>query len=242
MILDFYVESICTAKLETSRCARYGSIFLFLSGLLLANFWTHPLTDQLRVISKPGQQSSTEHVLSGGVLVSACFFVMGKLLSMIEDLMQGMYLKDLCSPITEPIWYVNVKSTIGCRCKEFVLNKKSGRSKYYHHSVETDYLMTSIKRCRSKTNWKQHILLCPNWMYHLMFSADSILSAPSSKGQKGTLVGYSPEGTPLYNFMGDALQHTSQSLPRFIKDSLKQILEEYDSRQIFYFLCLNLVR
>lgn len=61
-------------------------------------------------------------------------------------------------------------------------------------------------------------------------------------GQKGTLVGYSPEGTPLYNFMGDALQHTSQSLPRFIKDSLKQILEEYDSRQIFYFLCLNLVR
>uniref|UniRef100_A0A672NGQ8 Zinc transporter n=1 Tax=Sinocyclocheilus grahami TaxID=75366 RepID=A0A672NGQ8_SINGR len=146
MILDFYVESICTAKLETSRSARYGSIFLFLSGLLLANFWTHPLTDQLRAISKPDQQNSTEHVLSGGVLVSACFFIM----------------------------------------------------------------------------------------------ADSILSAPSSKGQKGTLVGYSPEGTPLYNFMGDAFQHTSQSLPRFIKESLKQILEEYDSRQIFYFLCLNL--
>uniref|UniRef100_A0A671SXZ7 Zinc transporter n=1 Tax=Sinocyclocheilus anshuiensis TaxID=1608454 RepID=A0A671SXZ7_9TELE len=145
MILDFYVESICMAKLETSRCARYGSIFLFLSGLLLANFWTHPLTDQLRAVSKSVQQSSTEHVLSGGVLVSACFFIMG-----------------------------------------------------------------------------------------------NILSAPSSKGQKGTLVGYSPEGTPLYNFMGDALQHTSQSLPRFIKDSLKQILEEYDSRQIFYFLCLNL--
>lgn len=72
-------------------------------------------------------------------------------------------------------------------------------------------------------------------------AASSILTAPSKKGQKGTLVGYSPEGTPLYNFMGDALQHTSQSLPRFIKDSLKQILEEYDSRQIFYFLCLNLV-
>lgn len=146
MILDFYVESICTAKLEASRCARYGSTFLFLSGLLLVNFWTHPLTDQFRAISNPGQQSSTEHVLSGGVLVSACFFIM----------------------------------------------------------------------------------------------ANCVLSAPSSKGQKGTLVGYSPEGTPLYNFMGDALQHTSQSLPRFIKDSLKQILEEYDSRQIFYFLCLNL--
>uniref|UniRef100_A0AAR2JFJ1 Zinc transporter n=1 Tax=Pygocentrus nattereri TaxID=42514 RepID=A0AAR2JFJ1_PYGNA len=146
MILDFYVESICTAKLEAPRSARYGSIFLFLSGLLLANFWTHPLTDQLRAMSKPGQQASTEHVLSGGVLVSACFFIL----------------------------------------------------------------------------------------------SDSILSSPSKKGQKGTLVGYSPEGIPLYNLMGDALQHSSQSLPRFIKDSLKQILEEYDSRQIFYFLCLNL--
>lgn len=41
--------------------------------------------------------------------------------------------------------------------------------------------------------------------------------------------------------MGDAIQQSSQSLPRFIKESLKQILEEYDSRQIFYFLCLNLV-
>ncbi|XP_035040513.2 zinc transporter 5 isoform X2 [Hippoglossus stenolepis] len=146
MTLEFYVEAVCSAKMETPRCARYGTIALFLSALLLANFWTHPLTDQLRSMSKPPQQVSTEHVLSGGVLVSAIFFIM----------------------------------------------------------------------------------------------STSILSSPSKKGQRGTLVGYSPEGTPLYNFMGDALQHTSQSLPRFIKDSLKQILEEYDSRQIFYFLCLNL--
>uniref|UniRef100_A0A2I3LCW2 Zinc transporter n=1 Tax=Papio anubis TaxID=9555 RepID=A0A2I3LCW2_PAPAN len=41
--------------------------------------------------------------------------------------------------------------------------------------------------------------------------------------------------------MGDAFQHSSQSIPRFIKESLKQILEESDSRQIFYFLCLNLL-
>ncbi|XP_061554170.1 proton-coupled zinc antiporter SLC30A5 isoform X1 [Phycodurus eques] len=146
VILEFYVEAICNAKMEVQRCARYGAIALFSSGLLLANFWTHPLTDQLRSMSKSPQESSTEHVLSGGVLVSAVFFMM----------------------------------------------------------------------------------------------SSSILSSPSKKGQKGTLVGYSPEGTPLYNFMGDALHHTSQSLPRFIKDSLKQILEEYDSRQIFYFLCLNL--
>lgn len=71
--------------------------------------------------------------------------------------------------------------------------------------------------------------------------AANILSSPTRKGQKGTLIGYSPEGLPLYHFMGDALQHSPQSLPRFIKESLKQILEESDSRQIFYFLCLNLV-
>ncbi|KAM4708727.1 proton-coupled zinc antiporter SLC30A5 [Discoglossus pictus] len=147
MVLDFYVESICSVKMEASRCARYGSFLIIISALLLGNFWTHPITDQLRAMNKHGHgHHSTEHVLSGGVVVSAIFF---------------------------------------------------------------------------------------------MFSAH-ILSSASRKGQKGTLVGYSPEGTPLYNFMGDALQSTSSSLPRFIKDSLKQILEEYDSRQIFYFLCLNL--
>uniref|UniRef100_A0A8C5C2N2 Zinc transporter n=1 Tax=Gadus morhua TaxID=8049 RepID=A0A8C5C2N2_GADMO len=147
MILEFYVEAVCAAKMEAPRCARYSTAALFLSALLLAHFWSHPFTDRLLSVRTPLHgHGGTEHVLSGGVVVSAVIFVL----------------------------------------------------------------------------------------------ASSILSAPSRKGQKGTLVGYSPEGTPLYNFMGDALQHTSQSLPRFIKESLKQILEEYDSRQIFYFLCLNL--
>ncbi|XP_032941153.1 zinc transporter 5 isoform X2 [Catharus ustulatus] len=146
VILDFYVESICSVKMEASTCARYGSFLTFMSALLFGNFWTHPITDQLRAMNKPPHHESTEHVLSGGVVVSAVFFVLSA----------------------------------------------------------------------------------------------NILSSPSRKGQKGTLIGYSPEGTPLYNFMGDALQQSSQSLPRFIKESLKQILEEYDSRQIFYFLCLNL--
>ncbi|GAB5566924.1 zinc transporter 5 [Prionailurus iriomotensis] len=138
MILDFYVDSVCSVKMEVSKCARYGSFPIFISALLFGNFWTHPITDQLRAMNRAAHQESTEHVLSGGV-VSA-----------------------------------------------------------------------------------------------------NILSSPSKRGQKGTLIGYSPEGTPLYNFMGDAFQHSSQSIPRFIKESLKQILEENDSRQIFYFLCLNL--
>ncbi|KAM8793541.1 proton-coupled zinc antiporter SLC30A5-like [Eudromia elegans] len=146
VILDFYVESICSVQMEASKYARYGSFLIFISALLFGNFWTHPITDQLRAMSKPPHQESTEHVLSGGVVVSAVFFILSA----------------------------------------------------------------------------------------------NILSSPSRKGQKGTLIGYSPEGTPLYNFMGDALQPSSLSLPCFIKESLKQILEEYDSRQIFYFLCLNL--
>ncbi|XP_031466014.1 zinc transporter 5 isoform X2 [Phasianus colchicus] len=146
VILDFYVESICSVKMESSKCARYGSFLIFVSALLFGNFWTHPITDQLRAMNRPAHHESTEHVLSGGVVVSAVFFILSA----------------------------------------------------------------------------------------------NILSSPSRKGQKGTLIGYSPEGTPLYNFMGDAIQQSSQSLPRFIKESLKQILEEYDSRQIFYFLCLNL--
>lgn len=78
MILEFYVEAICNAKMEVQRCARYGAVALFSSAVLLANFWTHPLTDQLRSMSKPPQRSSTEHVLSGGVLVSAVFFILCK--------------------------------------------------------------------------------------------------------------------------------------------------------------------
>lgn len=78
MILEFYVEAICSAKMEAPRCARYSALALFLSALFLANFWTHPLTDQLRSMSKPPQQFGTEHVLSGGVLVSAVFFIICK--------------------------------------------------------------------------------------------------------------------------------------------------------------------
>ncbi|KAK9408498.1 Solute carrier family 30 member 5 [Crotalus adamanteus] len=146
IILDFYVESVCFVKMEVSKCARYGSFPIFISALIFGNFWTHPITNQLRAMNKPAHQETTEHVISGGVVVSAIFFILSA----------------------------------------------------------------------------------------------NILSSPTRKGQKGTLIGYSPEGIPLYNFMGDALQHSSQSLPRFIKESLKQILEESDSRQIFYFLCLNL--
>lgn len=76
VILDFYMESICSVKMEASTCARYGSFLIFISALLFGNFWTHPITDQLRAMNKPPHHESTEHVLSGGVVVSAVFFIL----------------------------------------------------------------------------------------------------------------------------------------------------------------------
>ena len=68
-------------------------------------------------------------------------------------------------------------------------------------------------------------------------------SSIRSDSSKANLVGYTPSGLPLYNFhaAGTMLQRHSQSLIAIFKSNLRQILEGEDSRQIFYFLCMNLV-
>ena len=63
----------------------------------------------------------------------------------------------------------------------------------------------------------------------------------TGRAAKGSFIGYSPTGIPLYSFSGDALRQTSHSVLGVLKGGLKQILEESDSRKIFYFLCINLV-
>jgi len=73
-----------------------------------------------------------------------------------------------------------------------------------------------------------------------MYLATYTLSQPVRSGS-GRLVGYSAAGPPLYNFAGDALQRTSQSVMVLARSGLRQILDESDSRRIFYFLCVNLV-
>ncbi|XP_063955956.1 proton-coupled zinc antiporter SLC30A5-like [Lytechinus pictus] len=76
----------------------------------------------------------------------------------------------------------------------------------------------------------------------LFIFATRVLGCPLPKpGSKGSLVGYTAGGLPLYNFTGDTLQRTSQSLYALSRSFLRQILESYDSRQIFYYLCINLV-
>lgn len=77
------------------------------------------------------------------------------------------------------------------------------------------------------------------WIMFIL--ATIILTSPQSQSAKGKLVGYSSSGLPLYTFSGELIQKTSSSVALVIKNSLKQILKESDSRKIFYFLCVNLI-
>ena len=71
----------------------------------------------------------------------------------------------------------------------------------------------------------------------VMFAfATDLLSSPI-KQRSGAFIGYSQEGTPLFNLT----HQKSKSLLLILKSSLRDVLAEPDSRQIFYFLCINLV-
>ncbi|KAK7492536.1 hypothetical protein BaRGS_00016202 [Batillaria attramentaria] len=71
-----------------------------------------------------------------------------------------------------------------------------------------------------------------------MLATRMLLSA--GRTAKGSFIGYSPTGIPLYSFSSDTIHRTSHSLMLVLKNGLRQILEESDSRKIFYFLCINL--
>ena len=80
-----------------------------------------------------------------------------------------------------------------------------------------------------------------NWfiVYPFYIVATYILLKPY-RVSRGSLVGYCTSG-PLYNYAGEAFHRTSQSFFIVLKNGLHKILEEPDSRKIFYFLCINLV-
>lgn len=66
-----------------------------------------------------------------------------------------------------------------------------------------------------------------------------MLTRPLVK-HKGSFIGYSSVGSPLYSLTGETLKKTSMSMITIIKNVLREIVNNTDSRQIFYFLCLNL--
>lgn len=80
-----------------------------------------------------------------------------------------------------------------------------------------------------------------NWCHKIidascfLLPATRLLSRPSPRMTKGNLIGYTTGGLPIYNFQ------TPQSVLTTVQSLLRQIVEQSESRQIFYFLCLNLV-
>jgi zinc transporter 5/7 len=66
--------------------------------------------------------------------------------------------------------------------------------------------------------------------------ATDLLSSPI-KQSSGAFIGYGQDGVPVFN-----LPHQkSQSFLVILRSGLRDILAESDSRNIFYFLCINLV-
>ncbi|XP_064619343.1 proton-coupled zinc antiporter SLC30A5-like isoform X2 [Lineus longissimus] len=145
-VLDYYIEAVATNRLEAVNVAKYGSISIFVSGLILSLFWSEAYKAKVTIHHHIQEIIAEEHALSGGVIFSII----------------------------------------------------------------------------------------------LIIFATTILTSPS-RGSRGSFIGYSSSGQPLYSFAGDALQRTSHSVIVIAKNGLKQILENSDSRQIFYFLCINLL-
>ena len=66
--------------------------------------------------------------------------------------------------------------------------------------------------------------------------ATPTLTRPLPCSSQNTLIGYSAAGLPLYQS-----QASAPSLLDYVRPSIQKIMENPDSRKIFYFLLLNLV-
>lgn len=66
--------------------------------------------------------------------------------------------------------------------------------------------------------------------------ATPTLTRPLPRSSQNTLIGYSAAGLPLYQS-----QMSAPSLLDYVRPSMQKIMENPDSRRIFYFLLLNLV-
>ena len=66
--------------------------------------------------------------------------------------------------------------------------------------------------------------------------ATPTLTRPLPRSSQNTLIGYSATGLPLYQS-----ETSAPSLMDLVRPSLQKVMENPDSRRIFYFLLLNLV-
>ena len=74
----------------------------------------------------------------------------------------------------------------------------------------------------------------------LFIVASFVLSAPGKSPSRGSFIGYGTDGQPIYSYANQAFTRTTTSVRTILRNGMQQIISEKDSRQIFYFLCVNL--
>ena len=71
--------------------------------------------------------------------------------------------------------------------------------------------------------------------------ATATLTRPTPRSSSYSLVGYSSGGLPLYSTHRSSSHLSYSSLLPLVRDGVRKILDDGNSRKIFYFLLLNLV-
>jgi len=77
LVYDYYIDAACTAHLDTTRTGQLGTIFILASALLLSAVWNHPFVERMASMLDMSQLTSSEHQVSGGVVVGAIMFAVG---------------------------------------------------------------------------------------------------------------------------------------------------------------------
>jgi len=77
LVYDYYIDAACTAHLDATRTGQLGTIFILASALLLSTVWNHPFIERVASLLDLSQLTSSEHKISGGVVIGAAMFAVG---------------------------------------------------------------------------------------------------------------------------------------------------------------------
>jgi len=77
LVYDYYIDAACTAHLDGTRTGQLGTIFIHASALVLSAVWNHPFVERMTSMLELTQLPSSEHQISGGVVVGAVMFAIG---------------------------------------------------------------------------------------------------------------------------------------------------------------------
>ena len=77
-VIDYYVDAICTTRLEVLHTARFGSMAAFTVAVLLSFFWDHPFVGHVTNMRALRVIVVEDHLLSGGAVFSFVLFMFGE--------------------------------------------------------------------------------------------------------------------------------------------------------------------